>query len=188
MTEASIVEAARQIIEESGTDNLTMRALSARLGVSLGATYRRIATRDEIMTLVALDLFDRIGEQIDPGAPWVDRIRAMVLSYTEVLGQHPGMATFVMEHVAELTPKNMMSKMADALDDSGLTGERANAAHAALFFYVGGTTAAEIAIRGAGVDASWLSQKYRDGLDLMLKGIVAMADEPITGSSDFSGV
>jgi len=180
MTEESIVEAARQIIAESGTENLTMRALSARLGVSLGATYRRIATRDEILTLVALDLLDRVGAQIDPSAPWVDRIRAMVLSYTEVLGQHPGMATFVMEHVGELSPQGMTTTMADALADSGLTGERANAVNAALFFYVGGTTAAEIAVRGAGVNAGWLSERYRSGLELLLRGIVAMAEEHTT--------
>ncbi|MGD9792177.1 MAG: TetR/AcrR family transcriptional regulator, partial [Acidimicrobiia bacterium] len=176
----SIVEAARQIIAESGTDGLTMRALSARLGVSLGATYRRIATRDEILTLVAVDLLDSVGAQIDADAPWVDRIRTMVLSYTAVLGQHPGMATFVMEHVAELTPKGMAVTMADALADSGLTGDRANAVNAALFFYVGGTTAAEIAVAGSGVTTGWLSERYRSGLEVLLQGIVALADERIT--------
>ena len=59
MTEAMIVRAALEIIEECGVDGLTMRPLSARLDVALGATYHRVPNKHALLVLVAKDLYSR---------------------------------------------------------------------------------------------------------------------------------
>jgi AcrR family transcriptional regulator len=182
MTEESIVSAARHIIAELGTHGLTMRALSARLDVSLGATYRRVATRDDILTLVALQLFDRVEAETPHDLDWLDRIRAMVLSYATVFGAHPGMASFAMDHANELAPKAMITAMHKALADGGLTGSRAAAVNAAVFFYVGGTTASAVSSDPRSPVDPWRDQRFRDGLEVLLKGVRAVAEEHVAVS------
>jgi AcrR family transcriptional regulator len=55
LTEAEIVRAAEGIIEESGVEGLTVRRLSARLGVASGATYHCVPTKHALLVLVARD-------------------------------------------------------------------------------------------------------------------------------------
>src|ERR1700722_3475006 len=70
----SIVSAALDIIAERGVAGLSMRLLSQRLGVSLGATYRHVPNKDDLLRLVAANLYARVepadetaGDESAPG-------------------------------------------------------------------------------------------------------------------------
>jgi TetR/AcrR family transcriptional regulator, tetracycline repressor protein len=179
MTEVGIVAAARQIIAEQGTDGLTMRVLSAKLDVSLGATYRRVATRSDILALVALDLFEQVEAATPADLDWLDRIRALILAYAEVFGAHPGMAAFVMDHSNELSPTGLTAVILKAMADGGLSGQRAAAVNAAVFFFVGGTTAAGVSSTPRSPVEVWRDDRFHEGLEVLLKGINAVAEEPV---------
>ena len=59
-----IVEA---VAATENVDTLTMRELAARLGVSHGALYRWVRTRDELIDLVSEVLVDRVLERVEGG-------------------------------------------------------------------------------------------------------------------------
>src|SRR3981081_4526352 len=56
----TILAAALDTHPERGVAGLSMRVLSQRLGVSLGATYRHVPNKDELLRLVAADLYARV--------------------------------------------------------------------------------------------------------------------------------
>src|SRR3984957_20774550 len=85
LDQQSIVSAALDIIAERGVQGLSMRVLSQRLGVSLGATYRHVPNKDELLRLVAANLYARItpgdeteGDPVDPDNPETLQINALL--------------------------------------------------------------------------------------------------------------
>src|ERR1700735_5755608 len=75
----SIVSAALDIIAERGVAGLSMRLLSQRLGVSLGATYRHVPNKDDLLRLVAADLYGRITPAGDTEGGGVDHAQRGLL-------------------------------------------------------------------------------------------------------------
>jgi AcrR family transcriptional regulator len=93
LTVESIVVAALEHIADAGLDNLTMRAVAARLGSSPMALYRHVADRDELVartvdqTLADIDLLPH---------PEPDQARGWLLHMTAAVRQrlraYPGTA------------------------------------------------------------------------------------------------
>lgn len=87
-----IVDTALKLISEHGADRLSMRHLSAALGVSLGATYRHVAGKDELLVLCGRRLFERSYTKRAPGEDPLLWVREQVMHLYDLLVAHPGMA------------------------------------------------------------------------------------------------
>jgi AcrR family transcriptional regulator len=99
----SIVSAALDIIAERGVAGLSMRLLSQRLGVSLGATYRHVPNKDDLLRLVAADLYARITPADDPGGDEFDQAKHVMLQIHDLLAAYPGMAAHIAQNLPEFT-------------------------------------------------------------------------------------
>ena len=88
LSEQEIVATALEIIKRAGVEGLTMRMLSDSLGVALGATYKHVPNKDELLRLVAHELYSRIhpiGQQVrDP----LDSVRALLIRFEIVYLPH----------------------------------------------------------------------------------------------------
>src|ERR1700722_20475670 len=60
LSDREIVRAARDLIAEVGVQGLSMRRLSAKLGVALGATYHHVPPKRDLLLLVAHDLYEEV--------------------------------------------------------------------------------------------------------------------------------
>jgi AcrR family transcriptional regulator len=65
-----IVHAAIAILDEHGFDAVSMRNVSARLGVSPVPLYRRIGGKDALVEAMALHLFADLAPSIERDEPW----------------------------------------------------------------------------------------------------------------------
>jgi AcrR family transcriptional regulator len=175
LSDRQIVEAARQIVAESGVDGLTMRRLSARLGVTLGATYRHVPTKHALLLLVAEDLYDQIA--VADRGTWSERVKQMMLDVAEVVRRHPGMASFMNVNARQSVPVKLNRVLVAILQDAGFNREGIDAVMAALFFYVTGMCASgfdpgasrrSAAARRAAV--ADLQDLFERGLDILLAG------------------
>src|ERR1700744_6686809 len=92
LDERTIVWAALYIIAERGVAGLSMRLLSQRLGVSLGATYRHVPNKDDLLRLVAADLYARITPADDAGGDEFDQAKHVMLQVHDLLAAYPGIA------------------------------------------------------------------------------------------------
>lgn len=88
-----IVDTALQLIAKHGADRLSMRQLSAELGVSLGATYRHVPSKEALLTLCGRALYERAYTSPAHGEDPLLWVREQVMHLYDLLVAHPGMAT-----------------------------------------------------------------------------------------------
>jgi AcrR family transcriptional regulator len=170
LSDREIVRVAREIIAEIGVDGLTMRLLSERLGVALGATYHHIPTKHDLLMMVGKDLHDEVTFPSLKG-DWADQIRALMLDVADIVGRYPGMGNYILAHPESLLPSALNRVSVGILQDAGFSDEGMRAVLGALFFYVGGTvigrssSGLQAALEGENAEAL-----FKEGLDVLLDG------------------
>jgi AcrR family transcriptional regulator len=171
LNDVEIVRAAREIIAEVGVDGLTMRELSARLGVALGATYHYLPSRQAVIRRVAQDLFGQVESPSSDVASWREQVKSMVLATAIAVGQYPGMAAYVLAHVDEVGPLRLHDELEVVLRRAGFGEDDMHALQSALYFYGAGIAANFLPVRQAATFARADAQAmFEDGLDMLLAG------------------
>ncbi len=82
----ALLEAAIQLIAETGPRGFTLREVARRAGVSHNAPYRQFRDRDDLLAAVATDGFDRLTEAMSrssPRATPINRLRHSGLAYVD---------------------------------------------------------------------------------------------------------
>lgn len=64
-TMREIVRIGREQLATVGPVDLSLRAIARELGVVSSAVYRYVASRDELLTLLIVDAFDELGDEVD---------------------------------------------------------------------------------------------------------------------------
>ncbi|HMD23943.1 MAG TPA: helix-turn-helix domain-containing protein [Streptosporangiaceae bacterium] len=162
----SIVSAALDIIAERGVPGLSMRLLSQRLGVSLGATYRHVPNKEDLLRLVAADLYGRITPADDTEGDGFDQAKHVMLQIHDVLAAYPGMAAHIAQNIPEFTSERLASLITDPLQAAGLSADEA----ARIVFTLILLNAGHMLIRvPAGLEDE-ASAAFEEGVDLILRG------------------
>ena len=82
----ALLEAAVQLIAETGPRGFTLREAARRAGVSHNAPYRHFRDRDDLLAAVATDGFDRLTRAMaraGPKASPINRLRRSGLAYVD---------------------------------------------------------------------------------------------------------
>ncbi len=174
LSEESIVQAACDIILASGTDGLTVRALSDRLGVALGATYHHIANRQALLTLVARELFSRIDLPNAEADDWRESLRCLLIDIVDVFKQHSGMVAFHVNQRDESHAQEIGLRVRAILANAGFDPKSAQVVMAAMFFYLNGVLMQTPALQQAAIPEPTRRQGFLAGLDLLLDGAQVM--------------
>jgi AcrR family transcriptional regulator len=79
-TRRALLDAAAQLLDLGGPEAVTLREVGARAGVTRGAPYRHFADKDSLLTAVATESWERIGNQVhalrtDPVLPAAEKLR-----------------------------------------------------------------------------------------------------------------
>lgn len=84
---SSLISAAIELIEEKGVENLSVREVAKKAGVSPAAPFRHFASKTALLTAVAEQAMTRLAEAVADalldleGAPPLDRLRAVGRGY-----------------------------------------------------------------------------------------------------------
>lgn len=70
---AEIVRLARVQLEEQGAASLSLRAIARELGMVSSAVYRYFPSRDELLTQLIIDSYDRVGDAVETSDATVRR-------------------------------------------------------------------------------------------------------------------
>ena len=157
--------AALAIISETGIDSLTMRALSDRLDVALGATYKYVANKRILLELVVAELFSRVEDTDVKGSDWQARINSLFLEIYETFRAYPGLAWQITNLPPAATrPPDIYNTLVELLSDAGFTDPSIHDLIRALMFYsTGGLLAPD-------PEAQDPLMGYAAGLDFLLAG------------------
>jgi TetR/AcrR family transcriptional regulator, tetracycline repressor protein len=98
LTKAAIVQAALDLLDETGMDGLTVRALASRLGVQAPALYWHVRSKQALLDEMATQIWRQIGEAmagLPAGLPWREVMRAYAATVrAELLGHRDGAKAF----------------------------------------------------------------------------------------------
>lgn len=63
-TRRALLDAAAELLDSGGPDAMTLREVGARAGVTRGAPYRHFASKETLLTAIAAEGWERIGEHM----------------------------------------------------------------------------------------------------------------------------
>lgn len=179
LSDVRIVEAAREIIAKVGVDGLTMRDLSARLGVSLGATYHYVPTKDALIKRVAQQLIDEVEVPPHPTAAWSEQVKAVILGVARAIGEYPGMALWVQVHIDEMGFPRVYGDLSAALERGGFQGVQRDSVIRALYVFGAGMATSLLPFRASELfNVSDAEGLFGEGIDMILAGARVMFDGP----------
>ena len=167
LDEQVIIAAAVKIARRRVSD-LTMRAVSDELQVSVGALYKHVSGRDELLALVVEEILGQAPPMApDTGDSWL-ALRAHVLGIQALMDRYPGLDDVVIAHSPKSPKSNelRMQGMA-ALQQEGLTLDEAHKVYRAVsWLWLGSRSALEgRPRRQADIDT------FAESLDILIWGL-----------------
>ncbi len=140
-----IIAASIGLLDQSGEDGLTFRALAERLATGPGAIYWHIANKGELLTAACDALIARTLTA--PLARTTPRatIRAVALRLFDTMDTHPWMGSALTDAPGEMPTVRILERIGQQVHALGVPGKAQWAAAAALLNYilgVGGQNAA----------------------------------------------
>ena len=103
-----LLRAAARLMERSGAHAVSMQAVAAEAGVSVGLIYRYFGGKDDLLLAVIIDVLDAFAARVpaavaaageDPG----ERLAAAFRSYCEVIDEHRHAAVLTYRESKSLT-------------------------------------------------------------------------------------
>jgi AcrR family transcriptional regulator len=93
-TRRALLDEAAVLLDGGGPDSVTLREVGARAGVSRGAPYRHFADKESLLTVVAAESWERIGDHMnalrtDERLRPADKLRAALAGVIGVSRQQP---------------------------------------------------------------------------------------------------
>ncbi|WP_089248472.1 TetR/AcrR family transcriptional regulator [Rhodococcoides kyotonense] len=79
-TLTDITRIGRQHLAADGAAALSLRAVARDLGVVSSAVYRYVKSRDELLTLLVVDAYDELGDEVDKAVDPIDDPREKFLA------------------------------------------------------------------------------------------------------------
>jgi TetR/AcrR family tetracycline transcriptional repressor len=174
LTEQEFLDAALALLDEGGTDAMSLRAIATRVGVAPNAVYTYFPDKAAVVSA----LVERVLGEVDHGVtdgprPWRERVEALAVELRARLSAHPGVVGLMIggpmdgPHALALT-EGLLGVLADGDLD---TADAARAAHL-LITYVVGSLALEVTDRYPRTAAAYVStDQYLWGLHRVLDGI-----------------
>jgi TetR/AcrR family tetracycline transcriptional repressor len=138
LTTELFVNAAIDLVEEQGTEALTMRALAERLDVAVGTAYRYIPDKETLLQHVANTILSQVT--IPTEGDWYERLISFQIDVLSTLKRHPGASTYVFNQT-KITPQSEITRnaLAALLVEGGLKEDQAQQGVLAIATVVAGS-------------------------------------------------
>jgi AcrR family transcriptional regulator len=168
LDEASIVDAALELLRRGGVQGLSMRSLTERLGVAVGATYRHVRGKDELLEACARRLYDQVADQRRPAdADPLEWLRNVIIGLIEVMGNYPGMAPWVVQR-GQWDTTRLAPIVSEALAASGMAEDDRRRTMHVLFFFIQGVLLADYRRVMLSVGVADYAEQLRQDIDYLL--------------------
>ena len=150
-----IIEAAIDLLDASGEDGLTFRALSERLATGAGAIYWHVANKSDLLTAACDFVVARTLDALAPGTAPAASIRALALALFDLIDAHPWIGSALTQAPGQQPTVRILERLGQPLLALGVPARRQWPTVFALMSYVLGVAGqnaanAQLARRGAG--------------------------------------
>lgn len=132
-----VVEAALNIVQESGLESLSMRRLSRQLGVSTMAPYYYVADKNGLIELVVEAVLSEVVVPGPEAGPWDVRLRLLIDAIDAELRGHPGIGEVLLAGILS-AHRELLDAVMELLFEAGFGGRDVLLAYAVLHTYLFG--------------------------------------------------
>lgn len=158
LTRDEIVDEALRVLATDGPEQLSMRRLGARLGLTARALYGYFESKDELESALVARVMPA-PPPVDPIGPWADQMRAYLLAVRDAFVGQPGAARlFALRSASGPVMDRAREYLLTLLRLAGLHEDDAIAALGALSRYLMGSVLIEAERRGA--DSEPVSDRF----------------------------
>jgi AcrR family transcriptional regulator len=134
-----IIEASIELLDSSGEEGLTFRALSERLATGPGAIYWHIANKSDLLTAACDSVVERTIDEIVVTTPEAT-IRAVALGLFDVIDEHPWVGS-ALTSVEGLSPiVRILERIGQQIRALGVPAAQQWAAAGTLMAYILGVS------------------------------------------------
>jgi len=145
----TIIDAAIALLDSSGENGLTFRALATKLATGAGAIYWHVADKDALFTAASDVIMARaIGISL-PAATPRQNIQTLALAVFEAMDQHPWLGSALSQAPGRLPTVRLLERLGQQVAALGVPASRQWVAACTLLNYllgVGGQNAANASI------------------------------------------
>lgn len=125
----AVVDAALELLAESGIDGLSMRALADRLGVKAASLYWHVRDKQQVLELLAEALLDRVN--VPSSSDWHEQVRGACAQLAGVLADEATAGTVILAALPVIQRSRLAEQLTHVLAAAGLP-EAGAAAYAVI--------------------------------------------------------
>lgn len=153
-----IVEASIELLDRSGEEGLTFRALSERLATGPGAIYWHIASKGELLTAACDAIVARTMEARAEGEAPAAAIRTLALGIFDAMDAHPWIGAALTSAPTQMPMLRILEGIGQPVRELGVSEKDQWAVASALLSYILGVSGQNAAntqlARSRGLDRS----------------------------------
>ena len=134
-----IVDAAQELVESEGIDELTMRKLARHLDVGVMSLYRHVRTKEDIFDALADRYLAEMDVVPDAELPWNERVEASFVAFYSLLLEHPALIRMIVgQRIDGVAAYAGAEQVLGALRGAGFDDDAAVATFETLACYTAG--------------------------------------------------
>ena len=192
-----IVDAAMAIVDESGMEAMTTRAIAKRLGVGQASLYNHISSRDELLDLLNARVLAGVDFSGLDHPDWTEAVYRGTLAFLAALQRHPNMMGVLATRPARTDPSlTYYERMHERLRAAGLSAQDSARFLFAIDDYCIGAalnTEVDVEINNRqdmfplvteAMEAGRPTDHHEATLRLLLNGLIATVNLPTTAPRD----
>ncbi|WP_328645832.1 TetR/AcrR family transcriptional regulator C-terminal domain-containing protein [Amycolatopsis sp. NBC_00348] len=173
LNQAVVLDAAIELLDETGLDELTTRKLADRLGVRVGALYWHYANKQALLDAVAEHMLAVASRGLSASGTWRERVTAFANAHRETMLAHPdGARVIATMSVPGPAAREFLGHLLATLAAAGMASPEREACADVVTSYVNGFTVEEQARRTA-VPRSLRDMAFATGLSVVIDGLAA---------------
>lgn len=173
LSEAAVVSAALEVVDESGPRALTLGAVARRCGVATPSLYKHVNGLDRLRSLVGTRVLDELterGTQAVIGRSGADAVASLMIAYREYALDHPNRYAALPhdphpDQAWMAAGDRLLSVILKVLAECGVTGT--DAIHTTRAIRAIGHGFATLQIAGGFQMAEDVDESYRRVIDMM---------------------
>lgn len=158
LTKTQIVAAALRQVDEKGFATFSLRELARTLDVSPAVIYWHVGgAKEDLFAEIAAFFTRTLSEELEPEAPWQDRLRGVFLRYRMLVMQHPNIAALLGAQMKSngVASLDWVETVLEALTEAGYRGAALKDAFNALIGGLVGFVTMELAPAPADKAEDW---------------------------------
>jgi TetR/AcrR family tetracycline transcriptional repressor len=176
LNQAVVLDAAIELLDETGLDELTTRKLADRLGVRVGALYWHYANKQALLDAIAEHMLAVASRGLPTSGTWRERVTAFANAHRETMLAHPDGARVIATMSAPgASAMEFLGRLLTTLASAGMASPEREACADVVTSYVNGFTIEEQARRTA-VPRSLRDAAFATGLSVVIDGLAARVE------------